>query len=58
MTNHWLDDFESERDRLYDLSLYQNELFKAIEERIIVVNSLKAINYRIEKLKLKIEENS
>lgn len=58
MTNHWLDDFENERDRLYDLSLYQNELSKAIEEKMLIENSLKAINYRIEKLKLQIEENS
>lgn len=56
MNKHWLEQFESKEDKQDEIIFYRKELEKAMQERIDVEKNLKAIDYRIEKLRDKLFE--
>ena len=54
--NNWLNKWDEEKENNTELIAYENELFNAINESIVLEQKLKAINYRIEKLRENINE--
>lgn len=54
--NNWLNKWDEEKEIHSELIAYESELFNAINESIVLEQKLKAINYRIEKLRENINE--
>lgn len=53
--NNWLNKWESNKEDYTELMAYENELIKAINESL-ALEQLKAINYRIEMIRDKIND--
>lgn len=56
MMNNWLNKWEDDKEDYSELMAYENELLKAINESLALEQQLKAINYRIDKMREKISE--
>ena len=54
--NNWLNKWEDDKEDYSELMAYENELLKAINESLALEQQLKAINYRIDKMREKISE--